>query len=132
MSKYIYPAVFTPESGGYTVLFPDFDACFTDGNTLEEAARMAEDVLCLTLYDLEERGEEVPTPSPAKSVSVSGDAFVSLIRCDTVEYRRYFDNKAVKKTLTIPNWLNTLAERQNVNFSATLQKALIAELHLEA
>ena len=53
---------------------------------------------------------------------------MTLIACDTVEYRRYYDNKAVKKTLSIPSWLNTMAERQDVNFSSVLQKALKADL----
>jgi len=55
---------------------------------------------------------------------------VTLIRCDTIEYRKFFDNRAVKKTLTIPAWLNTMAERQGVNFSMILQNALKAELHI--
>ena len=56
--------------------------------------------------------------------------FVSLVTCDTLEYRKYYDNKAVKKTLTIPAWLNTMAEREGINFSAVLQSALKKELHV--
>ena len=130
MAKYIYPAVFTPEDGGYVVNFPDFESCYTEGDTLEEAMEMADDVLCLTLYDMEETGKEIPAPSSVKEIKTDGDAFVSLVHCDTVEYRKFFDNKAVKKTLTIPNWLNTIAERQGVNFSLTLQNALKKELNL--
>ena len=130
MAKYIYPAVFTPEDGGYVVNFPDFESCYTEGDTLEEAMEMADDVLCLTLYDMEETGKEIPAPSSVKEITTDGDAFVSLVHCDTVEYRKFFDNKAVKKTLTIPNWLNTIAERQGVNFSLTLQNALKKELNI--
>lgn len=130
MAKYIYPAVFTPEDGGYVVNFPDFESCYTEGDTLEEAMEMADDVLCLTLYDLEETGKAIPEPSPIKAIRTDGDAFVSLVHCDTVEYRKYFDNRAVKKTLTIPNWLNTIAERQGVNFSLILQNALKKELNI--
>lgn len=130
MAKYIYPAVFTPEDGGYVVNFPDFESCYTEGDTLEEAMEMADDVLCLTLYDMEETGKEIPAPSSVKEIKTDGDAFVSLVHCDTVEYRKFFDNKAVKKTLTIPNWLNTIAERQGVNFSLTLQNALKKELNI--
>ena len=130
MAKYIYPAVFTPEDGGYVVNFPDFESCYTEGDTLEEAMEMADDVLCLTLYDMEETGKEIPAPSSVKEIKTDGDAFVSLVHCDTVEYRKFFDNKAVKKTLTIPNWLNTIAERQGVNFSLTLQNVLKKELNI--
>ena len=130
MAKYVYPAVFTPEEGGYTVAFPDFESCYTEGDTLEEAMAMANDVLCLTLYDMEETGKEIPTPSPIKEVKTEGEAFASLVRCDTIGYRKYFDNKAIKKTLTIPNWLNTIAERQGVNFSMILQNALKKELNI--
>lgn len=131
MAKYVYPAVFTPEGGGYTVNFPDFESCYTDGETLEEAMVNASDVLCLTLYDMEEAGKEIPSPSSVKEISADGDSFVSLVRCDTVEYRKFYDNRSVKKTLTIPNWLNTIAERQGINFSAALQNALKQELHIQ-
>ena len=97
---------------------------------MEEAMEMADDVLCLTLYDMEETGQQIPTPSSIKDIQTDGDAFVSLVHCDTVEYRKYFDNKSVKKTLTIPNWLNTIAERQGVNFSLILQNALKKELNI--
>ena len=130
MAKYIYPAVFTPEDGGYVVNFPEFESCYTEGDTLEEAMEMADDVLCLPLYDMEETGKEIPAPSSVKEIKTDGDAFVSLVHCDTVEYRKFFDNKAVKKTLTIPNWLNTIAERQGVNFSLILQNALKKELNI--
>ena len=130
MAKYVYPAVFTPEDDGYTVNFPDFESCYTDGDTLEDALEMAADVLCLTLYDMEEDGKAAPEPTPIKDVKFKGNEFVSLVNCDTIEYRKFFDNKAVKKTLTIPNWLNTIAERKGVNFSLVLQNALKQELNI--
>lgn len=130
MAKYVYPAVFTPEDGGYIVTFPDFESCYTEGDSLEEAMKMANDVLCLTLYDMEETGKAIPAPSQIKTVTADEESFVSLVRCDTVEYRKYFDNRSVKKTLTIPNWLNTIAERQGVNFSMILQNALKKELNI--
>ena len=130
MAKYIYPAVFEQEGHQVTVSFPDFESCYTQGDTLQEAFEMAEDVLCLTLYNLEENKTAIPAPSDPKKMSVSGNAFVSLIACDTIAYRQFYDNKAIKKTLTIPAWLNTLSEREGINFSATLQRALKAELNV--
>ena len=128
--KYAYPAVFTPECGGYSVNFPDVPHCYTEGNTLAEAVENAADVLCLRLYDMEEAGETIAPPSEIGAVKTKNDEFVSVIACDTLTYRKFYDKKAVKKTLTIPNWLNVMAERANVNFSATLQEALIEKLHL--
>ena len=132
MAKYAYPAIFTKEpEGGYSVNFPDLEGCYTQGETVEEALEMAEDVLNLTLYDLEESKAEIAVPSDIRTLELTEDQFASLIACDTIAYRRYFDSKAVKKTLSIPSWLNTLSERANINFSAVLQKALMEELHIE-
>lgn len=130
MAKYVYPAVFTPEEAGYSIRFPDFESCYTSAATLTEALEMANDVLCLTLYGLEEDGGDIPQPSSVKAIPVTGDEFVSLVACDTIEYRRFYDNRAVKKTLSIPAWLNTMAERQGVNFSLTLQAALKQKLNI--
>lgn len=133
MAKYVYPAIFTPEDNGqYSVRFPDIKNCFTGGDTLPDAMEMANDVLCLSLYDLEQAGAEVPSASTVSDVQqlIEGGEFVSLVACDTIAYRKFYDNKAVKKTLSIPSWLNDMAERQDINFSATLQNALKEALHI--
>lgn len=130
MAKYLYPAVFTKEETGYSVSFPDVPGCFTSGETLEEAVEMAKDALCLMIYELEEEGATIPVASPVNDVPHDENSFVSLVGCDTLAYRRFFDNKAVKKTLTIPSWLNDMAERANVNFSGVLQEALKAKLNI--
>ena len=131
MAKYVYPAIFTPEPEGYSINFPDLESCYTSAPTLEEGMEMAADVLCLTLYGLEEKGKPIPAASDVRAVKTEGEEFVSLVRCDTIEYRRFYDNKAVKKTLTIPAWLNTMAERNGVNFSMVLQTALKHELNIQ-
>lgn len=131
MPKYVYPAVFTEEESGYSINFPDLENCFTSAETLIEGIKMANDVLCLMLYEMEESGEEIPAASSIHDISVQENEFVNLIACDTIEYRKFFDNKAVKKTLTIPSWLNDLAERAGVNFSATLQTALKQQLDIQ-
>ena len=130
MAKYIYPAIFTKEDRLYSVRFPDLEGCYTQGETLQEAFEMASDVLCLTLYNLEEEKKQIPAASEIQSVQAGENEFVSLVACDTVEYRQFYDNRAVKKTLTIPAWLNALSEREGVNFSSVLQKALKRELHI--
>lgn len=130
MAKYLYPAVFTKEGAGFSVDFPDLKNCFTSGETLEEAVDMAGDVLCLTLYGLEEEGAAIPTASAVNDVPHGENEFVSLISCDTIAYRKFFDNKAVKKTLSIPSWLNDMAERAGINFSGVLQEALKQKLNI--
>ena len=133
MAKYVYPAIFTPEeSGGYSIRFPDIENCFTCGDNLTEAMEMANDALCLTLYDMEQDSKQIPaasTAAGAQQLAAAGE-FVTLIACDTIAYRKFFDNKAVKKTLSIPSWLNDMAERAGINFSGTLQEALKQQLNI--
>ena len=130
--KYAYPAIIQAEADGlYSVEFPDIDGCVTSGSSLPDAIQMAEDALCLMLYDMEESGEAIPAPSDPKAVQAGTDALVSLVCCDTIEYRKLYNSKAVKKTLTIPAWLNTLAERADLNFSSVLQDALKLRLDIQ-
>lgn len=130
MAKYIYPAIFAKEGAFYTVRFPDLESCYTQGESLQDAYEMASDVLCLTLYNLEEEKANIPPASETSAIKTGKDEFVSLVACDTLEYRLYYDNKAVKKTLTIPAWLNTMSEREGINFSAVLQAALKSQLNI--
>ena len=131
MAKYIYPAVFTLEDeGGYSINFPYIESCYTSAETLEEGLKMAEDVLCLMLYEMEENGKAIPKASGIKDLELAENEFATLVACDTLEYRKFYNSKAVKKTLSIPAWLNTMAEKEDINFSAVLQKALKAELNI--
>ena len=75
MAKYVYPAVFTQEAeGGYSINFPDLPNCFTSAPTLEEGLEMAADVLCLTLYGMEEDGITPPAPSDVRSIPAAKNA----------------------------------------------------------
>lgn len=133
MAKYVYPAIFTPEEeGGYSVRFPDIQGCFTGSETLAGAMEMANDVLCLMLYDLEQKDAAIPEASSVEALQSQAESgeFVSLVACDTIEYRKFYDSRAVKKTLSIPSWLNDMAERAGINFSGTLQEALKKQLNL--
>jgi len=132
MPKYIYPAIFTPEENGmYSVIFPDLESCYTQGESLSDAYEMAEDVLCLCLYNLEKEKKDIPQSANMMNIHHDSNSFVSLVSADTIEYRRLYDNKAVKKTLTIPSWLNEMAEKEEINFSQVLQYALKEKLHIE-
>lgn len=128
--KYAYPAVFQREEDGFTVFFPDLPGCITEGDTIEEAIEMAKDALCLSLYDKEVSKVSPPTASDPGSIVLDGHSFISVVLVDTEEYRKYYSNKSVKKTLTIPEWLNELAEKENVPFSQILQDGIKEYLHL--
>lgn len=125
MDKYVYPAVFTKEDVGYSINFPDIDGCYTQGETLEEGIEMAEDALALVLYGMEVSGQEIPKPTPISAIGAEGEGFTTLIKADTLEYRKMYNGKSVKKTVTLPEWLNELALKENINFSGVLQEALM-------
>ena len=131
MKRYVYPAVFTPEKNGqYSVNFPDLEGCYTCGDDLADAIFMAEDVLAFTLYRYEKEKTEIPDPSRQEDLKLSEGEFTNLVVCDTLKYRKMHDKTAVKKTLTIPAWLNTCAQEAGVNFSGVLQEALVERLQL--
>ena len=132
--KLIYPACFYPcEEGGYTVIFPDLPGCITQGDTLTEAVDMAIDAASGWLLDEVENNRPIPEASDIKNIIPNEyeNGFVSIISVDLDEYSKKHGNKAVKKTLTIPAWLNTLAEKENVNFSQILQNALVDYLGIK-
>ena len=125
MLKYVYPAVFTLEDdGSYSVEFRDLEGCYTCGDNLEEAIEMAEDVLALVLYEYEADNREIPEPSERNHIVLNENQFVNFILGDTLEYRKRFNKKSVRKNVTIPEWLNEEAEKLNFNFSQILQEAL--------
>jgi predicted RNase H-like HicB family nuclease len=132
MAKYVYPAIFTPEDeGAYSVHFPDIESCYTCGDDMADAIDMAEDVLCLMLYDMEQDGKPIPTASNPRALTLNENDITSMVSVDTVTYRRYYENKSIKKTLSIPMWLNARAEKANVNFSGILQEALKEHLQIQ-
>ncbi|MFZ5595560.1 MAG: type II toxin-antitoxin system HicB family antitoxin [Bacillota bacterium] len=121
--KYVYPAIFTPlASGEYDVRIPDLPGCITCGKDLADAIEMAEDAAAMWLVDAEDNQEVIPSPS--EKLNAGSNQFVNFIVADTEKYRRENDKRAVKKTLTIPSWLNSKAEKAGINFSQTLQDAL--------
>ena len=133
MSKYYYPAIFEYDEKEevYIVNFPDLDGCFTDGKTIKEATENAVDALSLMLWHLEEEKRTIPQATEPYSlkIKIAGKSFISMVQADTKEYKRKMNKKTVKKTLTIPEWLNTLAIENNVNFSGVLQDALKTKLN---
>lgn len=124
--KLVYPAVFTPsdEGKGYTVEFPDLKGCVTEGDSLSEAIYMAEDAASGWVLTELEDGKEAPKASAIDKVVVPKGSFVSLVALDMDSYAAKYGKKAVKKTLTIPAWMNTYVETHNISCSEVLQDAL--------
>lgn len=135
-----YPACFFKEKTGYSVIFPDLNWLSTCGNTLDVALTAAVDCLAGYLYTCQKEGEEIPVPSAIENISpdsiareleIEADSvFVNLVTVDVAEYAKSHFEKSVKKTLTIPAWLNAAALEKGVNFSQTLQEALKSQLHI--
>lgn len=131
--KLTYPAIFYPfedKENGFTVEVPDLPGCISEGDTLADAILMATDAASGWVLDELEDGNPVPTATPLSEIQVEEDGFVNLLVLDMDAYSEKYGSKAVRKSLTIPAWLNTFAEKRNVNFSQVLQEALKQQLHL--
>lgn len=136
----IYPACFFKEENGYSVVFPDLNWLATQGETLEEAMEMAVECLAGYLYTCKKDGDIIPEPSKLAEIDIVsigkeldpdtpvGEAFVNMISVDVAAYAKQHFEKSVKKTLTIPAWLNEEALALGLNFSQVLQEALIQKI----
>ena len=124
--KLVYPAVFRPCEGkeGYTVIVPDLPGCVTEGDTLADAILMAEDAASGWVLDELEDGNAAPAASQIDAIPINQGEFVNLLVLDMDTYAEKYGSKAVRKNLTIPAWLNTFAEKNQVNFSQVLTDAL--------
>ena len=138
--NYVYPAVFYEEEGKISVIFPDLGNLATFGDNVADAMRMAQDACGLYLFTALRDGESLPTPSTLSEInlaailkdyemeSAADSAFINMVLVDMTEYARQHSDKAVKKTLSIPMWLNTLCEEKSINFSKVLQDALLTKV----
>jgi len=122
---YVFPAVFTTcDEGGFSIYFPDLPGTNSEGNDMADAISMARDALAMWLDNLMDEGVTVPSPSVPSDITLEPGQFVTMIDADMTAYRRRKSSKAVKKTVTIPAWLNEEAEAHKLNFSAILQEGL--------
>ena len=113
---YIYPATIQPEEDGrFSVWFEDLDGCATSGETLAEAIAMSRDAMGGWIDNMMALGYEIPEPSNTNAVPIENGQFITLVDMNLDMYRRENDLRSVRKTLTIPAWLNTRAERSGVN-----------------
>lgn len=130
---YIYPAIFEKSiQTKYGVSFPDLPGCISIGDNLQHAHEMAKEALGLHLWGMERDGDDIPAPSSIDCIELEEGEVIGLVEVWMLPIRAELDNRAVKKTLTIPRYLNDIAEKQNVNFSKILQSALKDHLGLHA
>lgn len=129
MKKLFYPAVFhVAEEGGFWVTFPDIPECMTQGDDMQEAYEMAVDALGLALTSREQEKQEIPAPSELSQIHVEVDEYCVIVEFDMLAYKKRTNSKAIKKTLSIPEWLNEEATALGLNFSQVLQEALIQKV----
>lgn len=122
--RYVFPAIFDYADDGISVEFPDLPGAYTCGDTDEEALYMAKDCLELHLYGMEEDGDTIPEPTPVSELPQMPKKVVVLIDVWMPPIRDKMADRAVKKTLTIPKWLDDIAAENKVNYSHILQDAL--------
>ena len=128
---HIFPCVFIYEKDGISIYFPDLDGCISHGEDEENALANAKEALSLHLYGMEQDNDEIPQPSKLKNIELDKDEKAVLAEVFMPAIRAKQANKYVKKTLTIPAWLNVEAERHGVNFSQILQNGLKEYLHIQ-
>lgn len=127
--KLIYPAIFKPfsdQSGGYVVEFPDLPGCVTEGKNLEQAIEMGIDAASGWILGELEDGEKIPPASDYGKITAQNGCMVNMLLLDIDAYEEKYGERSVRKNLTIPAWLNTFAEKNNINFSKLLQDALFS------
>lgn len=121
---YLYPAFFYHDTDGISITFPDLPGCLPCGKSDEEAVRNAKEALGLHLFGMEQDGEQIPTPTALNELRVPNGAVPLLVETFMPPIRDAAMHRSVKKTLTIPAWLNDRAEAAHVNFSQLLQDSL--------
>lgn len=123
--RYLYPATFDyDDDDGITVTFPDLLGCITFGTNDEEAVLMAKEAMALHLYGMEKEKVDIPIPTISKSIVTDTSQVIVLIDAWMPPFRHEMENQAIKKTLTIPRWLDDVAKEHKVNYSHLLQDAI--------
>lgn len=127
--KLAYPIILTPDSSGYVVSVPDLNIN-TEGRDIADAIEMAADAICLCGISMQDLGREIPPPSDALPQCAEGElAAFALVDFDA--YRRAYEQRTVRKNVTIPAYLNELAEAAHINFSQVLQEGLKHRLSVQ-
>lgn len=130
--NYVYPIIIKKkENGGVLVSTPDFPGQMTEVENEVDAVGAAQDMLALCIIDNEKKGRDNPLPTDESQIVIVENEKVIYIHVWMPYFRNREKEVYVKKTLTIPNWLDILAKENNVNFSAVLVKGLKQELGMD-
>ena len=122
MAKYIYPAVFHPNSdGSFTIMYPDLPGCISEGKSLENAMYMAQDALTQWINYLNDKKSDIPASSILSDITTGDGEFTSYIRADVK------DDRAVRRTISLPKWTYDKAAANGLSLSRVLQDTLIAK-----
>ena len=128
--NYLFPAVVEKGEKGFGVYFVDLPGCIATGTSLQGAIEEAKGALALHLWGLEQDGQVIPEATPLDKVTVGPHEILCLLEINMFPIRTEMNNRPVKKTLTIPWYLNELAEEKRINFSQLLQNALKEKLQV--
>lgn len=127
--NYIFPAIIEKNEKNYNVYFPDLPGCVASGEDIPQAVNQAKGALELHLWGMEQDDEVIPVPE-YRDMQIATNETICFIDVNMFGIRAKMDNRSVKKTLSIPWYLNELAEKKKINFSQLLQNALRAQLGL--
>lgn len=124
MAEYVYPAIFHPnEDGSFTITYPDLPGCISEGKSLGNAMYMAQSALAQWIGYLTDKQQAIPPASDLKMIETTPEEFTSLIRTETK------DGRAVKRTVSIPKWMDDQVAETGLSLSRVLQDALKERLH---
>ena len=126
--KAVYPIILTPDKNGYVVSVPNLNIN-TEGKDIPDAIEMARDAIGLWGICEEDAGRAIPVTSSELPVHAENE-ITTLVDIDFAAYRRANDLRTVRKNVTIPSWLNNLAESSGINFSQVLQDGLKSRLNV--
>ena len=127
---YMYPAIISLDVDGISIEFPDLPGCFSCAETMEEAAKNANEAMRLHLWGLEKDSDPIPTPTDFRDLVLESSQIPFLVEVFMPPVRERLNNRFIKKTLSLPAWLNAEAEAKGVNLSHILQKSLKEHLGL--
>ena len=123
--KLIYPAyvIRNEDKEGYIVTIPDVD-CLSEAETISEAITNSIETASGILMKELESGNPIPKPTPIEHMKPMPEGFITLLMMDMNAYAEKIGSNLVKKSLSIPRWLNSFAESRKIDYSELMQKVL--------
>ena len=117
--EYVYPAIFHKnEDGSYSVIFPDLPGCISEGKNLANALFLAQSALKQWIGYMFDEKQHISRASSLEDIEVSDGEFVNLVCADV-------SNRAVRRTISIPKWMDDKVVKSGLSLSKVLQEALI-------